>query len=189
MSSATVSSGHVHQLDEILKELDGVCCDLEGEELQQLSAQTTEDVMKLRNVLKRRQVEQVSGLVQTKQWDKATEKLKQNFPLGELGPVQEILVLVSNKPDGVASAVQWAGRLDVPLKRQAYEALYEQILLKDFFDQPEVMLALWKNINKLPVAILDGVRNHLRDDRSKIIERIVEGIKKKDYSLVANDES
>jgi hypothetical protein len=175
--------GRVDHLDQVLKDLDGIFCDpAEGEELQHLSKQSKRIVTKFRNVLKRTQVEQVAALVQAKEWAKATEAMKQNFPLSNIGPIEEVLVFVGNELDSLTSAIKWVGRLNPPVKLKAFQVLYEQFKVNGFTEQPEVLL-LWKRIKDLPVGLLDSVRTQLIGDRVKVVERVVEGIKKKDYSL------
>jgi hypothetical protein len=176
------SVGLVDRLDQMLAELDAVCCDLSGDKLEHLSNQSKRNLRTLRNQVKRAQVEEVAALVQTKQWDKASAALRQHFPLASVGLVQEILVFVGDELDSLTSAIKWAGRLDVPLKLRAYEALYEQFKFKNFTEQPEVLL-LWKIFKDLPFGIEESVRKQVNADRDRIIERVVEGVQKKDYPL------
>jgi len=181
MSTPVVSLGLVDRLDQMLRELDAVCCELRGDKLEHLSQQSKRNVRTLRNQLKRAQVEQVSGLVQTKQWDAATAAMRRHFPRAGVALVQEILVFVGDELDGLTSAVKWVGRLDVPLKLRAYEALYEQFKMKNLTEQPEVLL-LGLRVKELS-GIDESVRKQANADRDRIIARVVEGVQEKDYSL------
>jgi hypothetical protein len=171
------------RVDQILKALDSVCSTWKDEELQLLATQSKQAVTKLRNVLKRTQVEQVAKLVQSKDWSKATLALKHHFPKATLGPFEEILVFVGDDLDGLTSAIKWVGQLDVQLKIKAFEALYEQVKFKGFSEKPQVLLPLWRRTRELPAGVLVDVRTHLDADRCRLVECIVQGVKQKDYSL------
>jgi hypothetical protein len=131
-------------------------------------------------------VEQVAELVQAKEWDKATQQMKLNFPGDSLniGRVEEVLqmVFVCEKSDCLISIIKWVGQLDVPLQPRAYEALYEQFKVNNFTDQPEVLL-LRKRVSDLPAGVLENVRAQLDQDFQRIVGRIAEGVKNKYYSL------
>jgi hypothetical protein len=180
--------GAVERLDRILKDLDGVCTDLNGEEEETISKadNAKSAVTTLRNSLKRSQVEQVAELVRTKKWLQTAELLKKNFPGSGIGLVEEVLALVyvGDDLDNLSSAIEWVDKLDARLLSGAYRTLYEQIQFKKHIDQPQVLL-LSRKVGKLPDGVLADVRTQLDSDCGRIIERIVEGIKQKDYSFSA----
>jgi hypothetical protein len=79
------------RVKQLLKILDAFCTDASAAEMQLLANEAKRVVNKMQNFLERSLVEQVAELVQADQLDKATEKLKQNFPDGSLniGHIEE----------------------------------------------------------------------------------------------------
>jgi len=172
------------RLEQMLRELDAVHADLEEDELQLLASQVKGGVLKLQNLLKRSHVKQVAGLVQTKQWDAVSEQMRRNLPGGttSIGNVQEVLELVFNEDnlDDLTSAILWAGQLELVMRRGALEAIYEQMQIKGHTEQPQVLM-LSRRIAKLrPVSVL---KPQLDRHCQEIIQRVVQGIKHKDYTL------
>jgi hypothetical protein len=121
---------------------------------------------------KRTHVKQVAAeLVQAKEWDKATEQLKQNFPTAiSIGIIEEILEQVyvaDDDPDNLTSAILWVDTLDASLRPGAYGTLYEQTKFKGHTDQPQVLM-LWKRVNDLLTGVSDVVRSQLDEDSCKL---------------------
>jgi hypothetical protein len=190
-SESKMSSGRapsrVERLVQLLKDLDAFSCDSTEADLLQLANEAKRAVTKMQNVLKRSQVEQVAKLVQAKEWDKATQQMKINFPGGNsIAIVEEVLelVYVGDNLDNLTTAIKWVDKLDASLRPRAYRTLYEQVKFKRHTDQPQVLM-LWRRIKMMPAsAVLDSVLAQLDADFQRILEQIVEGIKKKDYSLI-----
>jgi len=191
VSESKMSSGRapsrVERLVQLLKDLDDFSCDSTEADLLHLANEAKRAVTKMQNVLKRNQVEQVAKLVQAKEWDKATQQMKINFPGGNsIAIVEEVLelVYVADNLDNLTTAIKWVDKLDASLRPGAYRTLYEQVKFKRHTDQPQVLM-LWRRIKFLPAsAVLDSVLAQLDQDFQRILEQIVEGIKKKDYSLI-----
>jgi hypothetical protein len=172
------------RLERMLKELGAVHADLQGDELQQLAEQVKRAVLKLQNVLKRTQVNQVAALVQTEQWAKASEQLQRDLPGGStsIGNVEEVLELVymDDNLANLTRAILWAGQLEPQLRRRAYEALYEQMQIKGHTEQPQVLMLRRRVAILRPVSVLKA---QLDGHCQEIVLRVVQGIKDKDYTL------
>jgi len=171
------------RLKQLLKILDTFFSKPSAAEMQQLANEAKRVVNKMQNFLERSLVEQVAELVQAKEWDNVTEKMKQNFPGGvNIGKVEEILELVylNGSLEHFVSALHWVGKLDVKLQPRAYESLYEQLKFKRLANQPEVLLV---RQNLLVGQVSDNLQAQLDEDFQTIVGRIVEGVKKEDFSL------
>jgi hypothetical protein len=171
------------RLKQLLKILDTFFSKPSAAEMQQLANEAKRVVNKMQNFLERSLVEQVAELVQAKEWDNVTEKMKQNFPGGvNIGKVEEILELVylNGSLEHFVSALNWVGELEVKLQPRAYESLYEQLKFKRLANQPEVLLV---RQNLLVGRVSDHLRAQLDEDFQTIVGQIVEGVKKEDFFL------
>jgi hypothetical protein len=182
-------SADEERLKQLLKILDAFCSDSTAAELKQLANEAKRVVKQMQNFLERSVVEQVVELVKAKQWDKATEQMKINFPGDSLniGRVEEVLetVFLCDKSDCLISIIKWVGQLDVQLQPRAYEALYEHFTFNKLTNQPEVLL-LQKRVGDLPAGVLKNVRAQLDQDFQAIVKKIVEEVKSEEYSLQTN---
>lgn len=87
------------------------------------------------------------------------------------------------------NAILFAYSVDTNLKAEVYKVLYDNIKLYNLTSAPEILL-LQKSIDKMQASgllleyySLITIKMQVDADCSKIIEEIVEGIKKKDYSI------
>lgn len=94
--------------------------------------------------------------------------------------VEEILTLVGDDVYNMTVSIRWVKHLEVHLQPVACKYLYEKIKLKNYTDQPMLLLLL-KYMSEVPVGVLDDVRAELESDCDKIIDVLVGEIKKKDY--------
>ena len=177
------------RLKQLLKILDTFCTDSSAAEMQQfgqLANEAKRVVNKMQNILESSLVEQVAELVQAMKWDEVNEKIMENFPNGlSIGKVKEILELVylNSRVKHQVSAIRWVGQLDVQLQPKAYKTLYEQFKFNEVANQPQVLF-LRHRVSELPEGrVSNSFRAQLHEDFQTIVDQIVEGVKKEDYSL------
>jgi hypothetical protein len=128
------------------------------------------------------QLQQLSQLVRTKQWDEATRQMHQNFQddntIGHV--VKAVLQLTYDGLEELVSAVHWVGHLDVHFQPSACRALYELMQLKGHAHQPHVLL-LWRRVGGDEEP---STSHQCDEDCCRMVERIASGIKKCDFSDV-----
>jgi hypothetical protein len=175
----------VANLSQMLQDLDAVCSDWRGDELQMVAKEAEGVLTKLRGVLKRTQLQKVANLVQKSEWDKASEQMQLSYPGGtmNIGLIEEVLALayVRECPGHLTSIIEWVGQLDVRFHLKAYQLLFEQIEAKEHTNEPEMLLLK----SKLEVlhdeeGDLGDVRIKLEGLCRKIMKKIVQEVKNND---------
>jgi hypothetical protein len=134
----------------------------------------------LRNSFKCELSERVAQLVKDGNLDVAFKTMQKHFPELKISKVINILKLIYDNEKCLRSAIGFVEKLRVEFKREAYEALYENVQLKGHSQMPEILL-LQRNI------IFAGGRSELLkqvdEDCNKIVDRIVEGVRAKNHEL------
>jgi hypothetical protein len=136
---------------------------------------------RLRKYLQCEQSKKVAQLARDGDLDGALETMLEHFPDLKISIVIDILKLLYNDEKDLLSTIRFVERLGVEFRREAYEAVYENVRLKGHTEMLE-MLLLQKNMSQILAGESETMKQ-LDEDCDKIVERIVEGVKTEDYEL------
>jgi hypothetical protein len=169
-------SGPVGHLDQVLRDLEIVCCEQRADQLQLLAESATSILTKLRSEMKHSQLKQVADLLECFKWDEAKKLIEQYFPGGstDMEIYEELLTLLYvGHPHHLFTVVEWVGRQDAEFQTKAFKILFERMKNKGHVDFPQSLLVTSK-ISKLPDGVLDDVRVQL--DSCQVVENIIDEI-------------
>jgi hypothetical protein len=190
MSSSKSSTTSVQRLGQHLKLLDTLCAEKNiDDELSAVHVQeATQAETKLWCKLNLKYVEQLTEMVNNKEYDEASEAVRENFP-GAAGSssfsffMEEVLALlyVDNNSKGY-NAIEWLELMDPEQQLATFEVLYKMLKVKGQTEQPLALLLL-KSAKSVPASVF---RVRLESDCRRIIDGVVEDIKNGFYDNINN---
>jgi hypothetical protein len=179
MECFIVDTPKLEMLDQILVDLDKSFSGAR-EGVKYVVSGVTTAIHSLQICLKCELSEQVARLARAGDLDGAVTTLHEHYPDLIIGKVIDILRLLYVSGDDLVSAIRFVEKMGEQFKQVAYEVLYEDVRLKGHTEMPEILL-LQRNM------ILAGgeseVLKQVDEDCNKIVDRIVEGVKTKNYEL------
>ena len=168
----------VELLDQVLRDLEASFSDAPAS-VQELAKNALSAVRLLRNSLKFKFSEHVAQLARDGNPDAASEALLKLFPDLKDGNVKEILRLLYVDVKDLAGAIAFVEKIREEFRQVAYEALYENVRHEGHTEMPEILL-----LQRSMILADEGeTMKQVDEDCNKIVDRIVEGVKTKNYEL------
>jgi len=175
-----VDSPKLELLEQFLVDLDGSLGGAAPAGVKTVLTEASGALHRLRNCLKCKQSEKVAQLARDGDLDGALKTMQKHFPQLEIGKLIYILKLIYVDGKDLLSAIRFVERIGVEIWREAYEALYENVRLKGHSEMPEILLL---QRNMILAGEISETMKQVDEDCNKIVDRIVEGVRKEDFKL------
>lgn len=174
---------HFELLDQMQVNLDQSYGAVQDANLKVLVVATKSSICSLQNGLKLKCTEQVVQLARDGNLDGAVKTLHKFFPNLKNSITLHILRVLYVDEKDLRVTIGFVERLRVEFHQMAFRALYEIVILRKHTEMLEILLLQKILTNNYGDGNSSDVLKRVDEDCFKIVDRVVEGIRAKDYTL------